>query len=207
MAMFMSIDPLSIGIENHINSKGDLVPVPGKASALFSISRYQAGYIKFFRHDLPVDIRHQINVLDPDTALNDHKVVCQILDGHIPCDGVFAGIGCYFDHLPSPDQYPDAVYQDGCYVILVDGEPVSWAWTANESEGAAELAVETKPEYRNRGYARQVVAAWANYVIGKGKVAFYSYEIINLASEALAKSLDVVQYAVVTTYESKATSR
>ena len=75
-----------------------------------------------------------------------------------------------------------------------------------ESKQAAELAVETAPGYRRLGYARQVVAAWASHVLGEGKVAFYSHEVGNAASEALAHSLGVVQYAVVTTYESKATA-
>ena len=81
---------------------------------------------------------------------------------------------------------------------------MSWAWTSQESDQAAELAVETEPEYRRRGYARQVVAAWATHVLQENKVAFYSHEVDNTASEALARSLGVVQYAVVTTYEIKA---
>jgi hypothetical protein len=51
-----------------------------------------------------------------------------------------------------------------------------------------------------------VVTAWAAHVLGEGKVAFYSHEVGNTASEALAHSLGVVQYAVVTTYSSKTTS-
>jgi len=160
----------------------------------------------FYRYDLPPDARRQIEALDPEVALKDHGTVRQILARYAPCDSVFAGKGYYFAHLPSPEEFPDAVFHNGCYVIQVGGEPVSWAWTANESEQAAELAVETAPEYRQRGYARQVVAAWATRVLGEGKVAFYSHEVGNAASEALAHSLGVVQYAVVTTYESKATT-
>ena len=195
---------LSIGIENQIDSSGDLKPVQGKDSAIFSISRHQTGHIKFFRYDLPFGVRRQIEALEPEVALKGHKAVCQILAQYTSCDSVFAGKGYYFAHSPSREEFPDAVFHNGCYVILVGGEPVSWAWTANESDQAAELAVETVAEYRQRGYARQVVAAWANHVLGEGKVAFYSYEVGNIPSEALAHSLDVVQYVVVTTYESKA---
>ena len=197
---------LSIGIENQVDSSGDLKPLPGKDSALFSISHHQTGYSVFFRYDLPLDVRCEIEALDPEVALKDHEVVRQILARHVPCDSVFAGKGYYFAHLPSPEEFPDAVFHNGCYVIQVGGEPVSWAWTANESEHAAELAVETDPDYRQRGYARQAVAAWATDVLGEGKVAFYSHEIGNIASEALARSLGVVQYAVWTTYEIKATT-
>lgn len=195
---------LSIGIENQIDASGDLRPLPGKDSALFSISRHQAGCAKFFRHDLPRNVRRQIAALDPEAALQDHEAVRRILARFAPCDTVFAGKGYYFAHLPSPAEFLNAVYHNGCYVILVGGEPVSWAWTADESEQAGELAVETTLEYRRRGYARQVAAAWAAHVLGQGKVAFYSHEVGNTASEALAHSLGVVQYAVVTTYGNKA---
>lgn len=197
---------LSIGIENQIDSSGDLKPVPGKDSALFSISHHETGYIKFFRYDLPFDVRRQIEALDPEVALKSHKAVRQILVQYTSCDSAFTGKGYYFAHSPSQEEFPDAIFHNGCYVILVDGEPVSWAWTANESEQAAELAVETSAEYRQRGYARQVAAAWANHILGEEKVAFYSHEVGNIASEALAHSLGVVQYAVVTTYENKATA-
>ena len=166
----------------------------------------RGGYVRYYRYDLPRTARRQIETLDPETALQDHEAVRRILEGYTACDSVFAGKGYYFATLPSPEECPDAVYRDGCYVILVDGNPVSWAWTADESEQAAELAVETLPKYQRRGYARQVVTAWAAHVLGEGKVAFYSHEVGNTASEALAHSLGVVQYAVVTTYSSKTTS-
>jgi GNAT superfamily N-acetyltransferase len=195
---------LNIEIENQIDASGDLRPLPGKESALFTISRHAGGHTSFYRHDLPHHIRRQIEALDPETALQDHEAVRRILGRYAPCDAVFAGKGYHFARVPSSAEFPDAVYRDGCYVILVDGKPVSWAWTADESEQAAELAVETVPKYRRRGYARQVVAAWAAHVLEEGKVAFYSHKVGNTASEALAHSLGVVQYALTTTYSSKA---
>jgi len=195
---------LSIEIENQIDSGGDLRPVPGRDSALFSVSRHPTGYAAFFRYDLPRNVRRQIAALDPEAALQDHEAVRRILARFAPCDTIFAGKGYYFARRPSPAEFPDAVYHNGCYVITIDGKPVSWAWTADGSEQAAELAVETTPKYRRRGYARQVVAAWATHVLEERKVAFYSHEVGNIASEALANSLSVVQYTVVTTYGSKA---
>jgi hypothetical protein len=195
---------LNIQIENETDANGDLRPLPGKESTLFTISHHPGGHIRFYRYDLPHHIRRQIEALDPETALRDHAAVRQILDRYVPCDTVFAGKGYHFARVPSSAECPDAVYRDGCYVILVDGKPVSWAWTADESEQAAELAVETIAKHQRRGYARQVVAAWAAHVLGEGKVAFYSHEVDNTASEALAHSLGVVQYAVATTYGSKA---
>jgi len=191
---------LNMEIESVINLDGDLEPLPEKESAIFSISRHRDGYVTYFRQDVPSAIRERLRALDVDRLLDDHEMVKRILSEHTPCKNVFAGRSCYLTHTPSPDEFPDAVLHEGCYVIMVDGKPVSWAWTQDGNEQAAELAVETLPEFRRRGYGRQVVAAWAANVIGSGKVAFYSYIIGNVASEALARSLEVVQYAIMTTY-------
>ena len=145
---------LSIGIENQIDSNGDLRPLPGKDSVLFSISQHQNGYTVFFRYDLPPDVRRQIEALDPEAALKDHETVRYVLAQYTPCHSAFAGKGYYFAHFPSPEEFPDVVFHNGCYVILVDGEPVSWAWTADESGKAAELAVETAQAYRQYGSYR-----------------------------------------------------
>ena len=65
---------------------------------------------------------------------------------------------------------------------------------------AAELALEVLPEYRRRGYGRQVASAWANHIMQEGLVAFYSHLHDNLPSQALAQSLGVVQYAASAGY-------
>lgn len=195
---------LSIEIENQIDASGDLRPLPGKDSALFSISRHQSGYLRFYRYDLPPSLRRQLERLGSEASLTDHKAVRRILSRHTACNTVFAGKGYHFRRRPAPAEYPDAVYREGCYVIVVDGAPVSWAWTSDSSEQAAELAVETLPRYQRRGYARQVASAWAAQILAEGKVAFYSHGLDNAASEALARSLGVVQYAVVTTYAVRA---
>jgi GNAT superfamily N-acetyltransferase len=159
---------LNVEIENRINAAGDLLPLPSKASALFSVHR--------------------------------HATVQRLLSTHVPCDRVFAGQAYAFAHVPAPAEYPDAALHEGAYVIRADGAPMSWAWTQEESEDAAELPVETLPGYRRRGYARQVVAAWAAQVLAQGKVAFYSHEIDNATSEALARSLGMMPYALSVSY-------
>jgi hypothetical protein len=191
---------LSIEIENQVTPKGDLIPRPGKNITLFSISRYDGGTISYFHQDIPNPIRDQIANLDAENALNDYVTVQQILSQHIRCDETFPGVGYYFARIPSPDSFPDVVWYQGCYVIKVEGVPVSWAWTSDSSEVAVELAVETESAHRRVGYARQVVSAWAYHNMQDGKVAFYSHKVDNLASEKLATDLEVMQYARVTTY-------
>ncbi len=191
---------LNTEIENLVNSDGDLTPISGKDSAIFAIHRHEGGYVCYFRYDAPPSIRQQIEALDPEKAIYNHDTVKHILAPYALCNKVFAGKGYYFDRIPSPDEFPDAILYEGCYVIMADGKPVSWAWTQDRSERAAELAVETLPEYRRRGHARQVVAAWASHVAKSGRVAFFSHEIGNMESEALGRSLGVVQYAISGVY-------
>jgi predicted GNAT family acetyltransferase len=92
------------------------------------------------------------------------------------------------------------IQRGAAQVIVINGRMVSQAWTERGDEHACELAVETVREYRQRGYARQVAAAWAAGVLDSGRVAFYSHRLVNSASESLARSLGVVQYAVSTAY-------
>ncbi len=69
------------------------------------------------------------------------------------------------------------------------------------NELAAEVAVETLPAFRRRGYGRQVTAAWVYHVMRAGKIAFFSHERDNLASQVLAQSLGAVQYSSVVGYK------
>ena len=82
---------------------------------------------------------------------------------------------------------PDA----DAWVVKVNGVVAARAFSARENRRAAELSVETAPEYRRRGHGRQVAAAWADSVVSSGRIAFYSYDFANSASAALAQSLPV----------------
>lgn len=74
---------------------------------------------------------------------------------------------------------------------------VSSATSVRQNDQAAEVYVETQPGFMKRGFGRQVVAAWANECANHGRVAFYSYDLTNQASAALAKGLGVEWYADV----------
>lgn len=206
---------LSVGIENVILPNGDLEAIPGKEPALLVACHYPGdhptaggpvlvdgptGALLFFHHAIPPAIRQQVQKLPFSRILDDIDTVRSILGQYTACTSVFRGAGCYFDHIPAPQEYRDVVWHSDSFAILVGGNPVSRAWTQDSSDLACELAVESIPAHRGHGYARQVCAAWAAFVIDQGKVAFYSYKIGNLASQALARSLNVVQYARTTGY-------
>lgn len=107
----------------------------------------------------------------------------------------------YFLTAPSSDEYADVVRQGDRFVVLVDGEPISWAWSSRSNSRASELATETKPDFHRRGYPRQVCSAWAQYELGQGKIAFYSHRRENVASQALATSLGVIHFVDGVNYE------
>jgi len=195
---------LNIGLEYVIDSGGLLVPLSGidpAETARVYVIRHESGYVTYFRHDLPCQIRDRLAALAPKQAFNDHQTVKSVLAEDAPCERIWIGKGCYFRDMPMLSDFPDAVWKDGCYMVMVAGKPVARAWSARENKAVAEVAVETLPAFRRRGYGRQVTAAWAYRVMKAGKIAFYSHERDNRASEALARSLGVVEYSRVAEYK------
>lgn len=81
--------------------------------------------------------------------------------------------------------------------ILLDGVAVSVCWSARLGERAAEAGVETLAQFRGRGYAAAVVAAWAHDVRAGGRVPLYGTSWDNAASRALARKLRLIAFGSV----------
>ncbi|MCU9614831.1 GNAT family N-acetyltransferase [Caldibacillus lycopersici] len=92
--------------------------------------------------------------------------------------------------------YEDFPWKQPCFVMLENNEPVSICCTARQTEIACEASVYTQEDYRGRGYSLEVVNAWANTVQKQGRIALYSTSADNLASQAVARKLGLVQYGV-----------
>ncbi len=82
-----------------------------------------------------------------------------------------------------------ADFAEDVYVIEYDKKIVSACVSVRENVQCGEAWVYTDPQYRNRGFAQQVVNAWAHHMIKSGKIPFYSHAIYNIASANLAKQL------------------
>lgn len=78
--------------------------------------------------------------------------------------------------------------------VIEDGVAVSLCFSARLTERAAEAGVETLEEYRGRGHAPAVVAAWAHAISATGRIPLYSTSWENLASQAVVRKLGLVQY-------------
>ena len=194
---------LNIELEYEVVSDSLLAPRPGADPAevpRFSVIRHDGGYVTYSRHDLHRGIRDRLAEIGLERAFSDHKAVKRVLADDMPCKEMWIWKGCYFTRIPLLNEFPNVVWHDQCYIVKVAGEPVAWAWTVCGNERAAEVAVETLPAFRRCGYGRQVTAAWAHDVMRAGKIAFYSHASDNLASQALAQSLDAIQYAVFVEY-------
>ncbi len=170
--------------------------------ARFYAAHHAAGYVTFVRYDLEPPIAESLRALSPQQAFENVEMVKRILNGETPSNApVSAFRSYYFLNAPSPDEYREVVRQADRFAVLVDGEPVAWAWSSRSNSRASELATETKRDFRRRGYARQVCSAWARHQLEQGKIAFHSHRRENIASQALATSLGVIHFVDGVNYE------
>ncbi len=79
--------------------------------------------------------------------------------------------------------------------IVADGAVVSICHCARLTDRAAEAGLETMADYRGRGYGPAVTVAWARAIRDSGRIPLYSTSWDNLASQAVARKLGLVQYA------------
>ena len=93
----------------------------------------------------------------------------------------------------TPDEIPDRSPIVG---IRVDGQVVSVCFCARRSDIAAEAGVETAVQYRGRGFASKVTAAWARLIHDSDRVALYSTSWNNAPSLQVARNLGLTACAV-----------
>lgn len=193
---------LQITLEYQINEAGLLQPFPGsEEQALYIVYQDLEGYIPYLNHKLPPALRSMLLLFGPEKAYEEPEAVQKAINDYLPCHTIGRFVSCIFTRRPSAQEFPDVTRDGELFVIKVDGKTASWAWSVRENKRCAELAVETLPEYRGRGYGRQVAAAWAHQVMGENRFPFYSYKHENKPSALLANSLGVAKFADVTGFE------
>ena len=80
------------------------------------------------------------------------------------------------------------------YAVVIGRKAVSVCASVRES-AAHEAGVETAPAFRGNGYAARAVSAWAAAVRQMNRVPLYSTSWTNTASLAVARKLNLVQFA------------
>ncbi|MBS4535336.1 GNAT family N-acetyltransferase [Clostridium sp. D2Q-14] len=89
----------------------------------------------------------------------------------------------------------EEVEQGRQYVILNDENIVSYCKVSNIDFGGGNLVVWTEPEYRGRGYGKEVVIAATKWCIENDILPIYWVDSDNLASLNLAKALNYKIYS------------
>jgi GNAT superfamily N-acetyltransferase len=191
-------------LEYRVAMHGDTIRVTPDNSdnvPCVAAARHAKGFLLLFREALPVEERARFVQLGAEQLLS-------LSDGEISmlcvaADRAYRVVDCCWyciTRIPELSEFPDVVQRDGRFVIERDGREVAEAWSCESGSQAAEVEVKTLEEYRRRGYARQVVAAWAYHTRREGKTAYYSHLTSNAASRALVENLGGVWYADMREY-------
>jgi RimJ/RimL family protein N-acetyltransferase len=77
------------------------------------------------------------------------------------------------------------------------GRLVSWAALKVKSERIWEIAVATEPDYRGRGYARDVVSAASRFSLDQGRLPTYIHDRDNSTSAYVARAVGYQLYAEI----------
>ena len=202
-----------------VNESGD-PPAP----RLF-LGRTLAGHVWRFRHDLPEPLVAELEALlatEPvATDLSQPPRRLEALQAALARDAplaeMWSGPAWHFpDELPTFDLdvvritpvdadlvrpvFPiladDLPWCQPCLAIIQDGGLASLCFSSRNTSAAAEAGANTLEEYRGRGYAPAVVAAWARAVRLEGRIPLYSTSWDNLPSQSVARKLGLVLYGV-----------
>jgi RimJ/RimL family protein N-acetyltransferase len=200
-----------------VNAPWGAAPAP----RLF-FGRTRAGNLWRFRADLPERLVAELEALWADepagTELRDQprnfEACVRLLDRHAPVRKSWLGPAYRFtEHLePSrslltitetnaeslrggfEDLLEELPTAQPFVAIVEDGRAVSVCRSVRITPAAHEAGVETRPDFRGKGYAQDVTAGWARLVRALGATPLYSTSWENTASQAVAKKLRLVLY-------------
>jgi GNAT superfamily N-acetyltransferase len=189
------------------------------------LGRTRAGNVWRFRADLPENLIRELDSLCTDepplnTEFNEPpchlEQYVRLLEKHGPVKRVSTGPAYHFTENIAPSGRPVAIVekdaerlQDGFvelvselpawqpFVVIIEGDrAVSVCRSVRITHEAHEAGVETLPEFRGKGYAKDVAAEWAQRVRAAGAIPLYSTSWENKASQAVARKLRLECYGV-----------
>lgn len=183
---------LKMALEFGVAPVGDVLPIATNQQddqPIVLVSRFSGESRMYLREDVPDIVRDRLRALGAGQCYDDEEAVCSILANEMATRDVRRIRWYVAVRRPAPTEHVDVRSVDGRHVIISDGHEVAWAESDWDNGEAAEVSIETRPEYRRRGFARQVTAAWIAATLDAGKDGFYSHRLTNAGSEAVAQSL------------------
>jgi RimJ/RimL family protein N-acetyltransferase len=138
----------------------------------------------------------------------------RLLEAYAPVRKLYIGPAYHFTEYPEPSRPLQAITETNAemlrggfeeliselsawqpFLALVEeGRAVSVCRSVRITPAAHEAGVETLPDFRGKGYAKDVVAGWARAVRSLGAIPLYSTSWENTASQAVAKKLRLALY-------------
>ena len=198
---------------------------PGAPAPRLFLGRTRVGNVWRFRADLPENLIEEVdllcaNELPMSSEFNEPprhiERYVRLLEKHAPVEKVSTGPAYCFPENIAPSRHAvvmrenDAEKLKGGFEELVaelpawqpfvaivkDHRAVSVCRSVRITSEAHEAGVETLPEFRGQGYAKDVAIEWANRVRAVGSIPSYSTSWENKASQAVARKLGLECYGV-----------
>ncbi|HVF68151.1 MAG TPA: GNAT family N-acetyltransferase [Pyrinomonadaceae bacterium] len=195
----------------------------GAPAARLLLCRARTRNLWRFRADLPEALVEKLEALCADEPTGAEfggaplhaDEYARLLETHAPVRESEAGPAYYFNEYAEPsgqlltvtesnaellrggfEDFVDELPTWQPFVALVEGgRAVSVCRSARITSAAHEAGVETLPEFRGRGYAKDVTARWARLVRSAGALPLYSTSWENTSSQAVAGKLGLTMYA------------
>jgi hypothetical protein len=200
----------------RINEPGGGAPAP----RLF-LGRTQAGNVWRFSAALPESLTEELSALCADeppgvdaSAPRHVEAYMRCLEKHAPVRESSRGPAYHIHEQLEPSRpvvrmneadaallrgkfeelVPELATWQPFLAIIENGRAVSVCRSVRITAAAHEAGVETLPEFRGRGLACDVTAAWASEVRWMSAVPLYSTSWENVASQGVARKLRMAQY-------------
>ena len=195
-----------------------IIPAP----RLF-LGRTRAGNVWRFRADLPKKLCEELNTLCADEPPVDIEfneppshleTFIRLLESDAPVQEISSGPAYWFTECRMSLRPLLAVTENNAealqggfeklieelstwqpFVALIEeNQAVSVCRSVRITPEAHEAGVETLPDFRGTGYAKDVTAEWARQVRSGGAIPLYSTSRENIASQAVARKLGLKLY-------------
>jgi len=186
------------------------------------LGRTRAGNVWRLRADLPEKLSEELDALCADEPVDIEfnqpprhvETYVRLLEEHAPVRRQEMGPAYHFPQSVMPSRHLLAITEENAerlqggfeelvaevstwqpfVAFIEENRAVSVCRSVRITPEAHEAGVETLPDFRGKGYAKDVVAEWALLVRAAGAIPLYSTSWENAASQAVARKLQLKLY-------------